>query len=133
MHVRNNSKKLYKLLLKSLIVIMSMQLVVLQVKAITVSSTHHQPCSQMEMATDFIQDEHHAVHHASTDTEKLSDKCQHCEDFSLDCYNGCHSSAMYTLSFVPHLELTQSGSFYLSPVSKQLVSVFQQPALQPPR
>ena len=133
MHVRNNNKKLYKLLLKSLIVIMSMQLVVLQVKAITVSSTHHQPCSQMEMATDFIQDEHHGAHHTSAKAEKSMDKCQHCEDFSLDCYNGCHTSAMYTLSFVPYIELAQSGSFYLSPSFKQLVSFSQQPVLQPPR
>ena len=133
MHVSNNKKTWFRLLLKSLLVIISMQLVVLQVKAITVSSTHHQPCSQMEMATDFIPDEHQHTHHDLVSSEHASDKCLHCEDISQGCYSGCHISPMYSLSFVSDLELTQLTALYLSSAENKLVSLFQQPGLQPPR
>jgi len=110
---------------KSLLVIVVLQLVVLQVQAVSMpSNVSHEPCSHHKMQSEMT---------GLTHSKSSEDECEHCEDANLDCNNGCDTSGIYTLNYVPEINLDNVHSFYILKENKSLLAVSQQPNLRPPR
>ena len=103
---------------KSLLVIVVLQLVVLQVQAISMPfNTSHEPCSHHKMQSEMT-----GLTHSESS-----------EDANLDCNNGCDTSGIYTLNYAPEINLDNVHSFYILKENKSLLAVSQQPNLRPPR
>ncbi len=126
----NNKNWQHSRILKSLLLIIGLQLVVLQVKALTMPvSMNHVPCSEMVMS--------HHEHSHKTDSiiedEVQATSCSHCKDVNLDCHNSCYTAGLFTLSFDISLDLINQRNS-LSPANlKTFIAVSQQPSIRPPR
>ena len=131
MTLNNNKNWQQSRAIKSLLLIIALQLVVLQVKALSMPHAINQgPCSEMSTG--------HHDHSQKSDTvlaseERAEDACPHCGVSSLDCHNSCYSASLIALVFeiVPDLKSTDNT---LYPASiKTLVGTSLQFTFRPPR
>ena len=131
MSLNNNKNWHQSRVIQSLLLIIALQLVVLQVKALSMPHAINQgPCSEMSKS--------HHEHSQKSGTvvvgeERAEDDCPHCGVSSLDCHNSCYSASLIALVFdiVPDLENTNDS---LDPASiKTLVGTSLQFTFRPPR
>ena len=110
---------------KSLIVIIALQLVVLQVQAISMPFNINQhKCNHSLMKAEMV---------SHSGDQISSNECEHCDDFNLDCFNSCNSPSIYSLAYNSEMNLENFHFFYYLENNKSLFAVSQQPNLRPPK
>jgi len=130
MTLRNNKNWHYSRALKSLLVIISLQLVVLQVKALSMPvSINHEPCSEMAITYNNYSQKSGSV----SATEQLTKSCSHCEDINLDCHNSCNTASLITLSLSIDLDLINYRNTLYPASNKTFIAISLQPSIKPPR
>jgi hypothetical protein len=130
MSLRNNKNWHYFRALKSLLVIIVLQLVILQVKALSMPvSMNHESCSEIVKTHN----NHSQKSDSVSTTEQLTESCSHCEDSNLDCHNSCHTASLFTLVFEIAPDSMDMSNF-LYPVSNEtFIATSLQPSFKPPR
>lgn len=130
MNLINNKDWQHSRVLKSLLLIIGLQLVVLQVKALTMPvSMSHEPCSEMILSHQ----EHFQQNDLALENEQATVSCSNCEDMSLDCHNSCYTASLITLSFNTALDLINHRNSLSPANNKTLIAVSLQPSIKPPR
>lgn len=130
MNLRNNKNWQHSKVLKSLMLVFVLQLVVLQVKALSMPvSMNHEPCSEMAITHN-----NHSQESASVSTtEQLTESCSHCEDINLDCHNSCNTASLITLLLSTDLDLINYRNTLYPASNKTFIAISQRPSLKPPR
>ena len=130
MSLINNKNWHHSRVLKSLLLIITLQLVVLQVKALSMPHAINQkPCS--EMTTNMAEHAHKSG--SVLPNEEQADSCTHCENSDLDCYNSCHTASLLTLVFEIIPDLKNMDTFLYLASNKTLIAISLRPAFKPPR
>lgn len=112
-------------LLKSLLVIIALQLVVLQVQAISMPFNINQhKCNHSLIKGEMVS-------HSGDQLSSVA--CEDCDDFNLNCFNSCNSPSIYSLTYNAEINLENLHSFYYLENNKSLFAVSQQPNLRPPK
>jgi len=130
MSLINNKNWQHSRVLKSLLLIITLQLVVLQVKALSMPHAMNQgPCSEMSMSHH----DHSQKSAAALSTEELADSCSHCDDGDLDCHNSCHTASLITLVFEIDADLINMSTVLHPTSNKTFIATLLRPSFKPPR
>jgi len=117
-------------LVMALMLISSMQLVVLQVKATqTVFSSGHHPCHDVGQAESSQLDKENILR----SSQRSGLACAHCQDFNNSCYDGCDMSSAPAIPYDVHRALKASDSPQFFTYIQVPVAISSLPLFKPPR
>ena len=130
MSLINNKNWQHSRVLKSLLLIITLQLVVLQVKALSVEhAVDQRPCSEMAMS----QAAHSHKSEVVNPINKKADSCDHCNDGVLKCDNSCHAVSLLTLMLETASDLIKVNGFLYPTNNKILIAILQRSTFKPPQ